>query len=222
MNYSDKLTITVGIRDSLLSRAQMQEVWEELRRFHPQVEFQPIGIKTTGDKDLNTSLRFLDKTDFFTKEIDQFQLARGCRISIHSAKDLPKPLAKGLVVVALTKGVDPSDVIVLREKETLQGLPFAAKIGTSSLRREQNVKTLRHDLTCVDIRGSIQRRLALLDEKQVDGVVMAVAALIRLQLTHRNRILLPGERAPLQGQLAVVALENDQEMRALFHCIDSR
>ena len=173
-------------------------------------------------KDLKTSLRTLEKTDFFTKEIDALQLSGHCRISIHSAKDLPEPLPKGLVLAALTKGMDPSDVIVLRDQETVQSLLFRAKIGTSSARREQNIKSLRSDLQCVDIRGDILTRLALLDQGHVDGVVMAEAALIRLKLTQRNRILLPGEKAPLQGQLAVLALENDEEMQTLFSSIDIR
>jgi hydroxymethylbilane synthase len=214
--------ITVGARGSLLSRAQVQEVWQALQFFHPEVKFQPIWVQTQGDQDLKTSLRHLEKTDFFTREIDVLQLAGGCRISIHSAKDLPDPLPHGLRVVALTKGVDPSDVIVLRDGEDLQILPKGAKIGTSSLRREQNIKALRHDLICVDIRGNIHQRLAQLEQKIIDGVVIAEAALIRLQLTHLNRIPLPGERALLQGQLAIVALEHDEEMRELFRCIDVR
>jgi hydroxymethylbilane synthase len=200
----------------------MEEVLEELRSFHPEIAFEPIWVETTGDKDLKTSLRALEKTDFFTKEIDALQKSGGCRISIHSAKDLPDPLPAGLTLVALTKGVDPSDSIVLRDNETLDSLPMGAKIGTSSARREKNIDDLRSDLECVDIRGNIQRRLALLDEGVVDGVVMAEAALIRLKLTHRTRTALPGERAELQGQLAVLALEGDEEMRVLFECIDVR
>jgi hydroxymethylbilane synthase len=200
----------------------VEEVLQELRCFHPEVEFQPLWIETTGDRDLTTSLRSLEKTDFFTREIDAFQKSGGCRISIHSAKDLPEPLPEGLALVAVTKGVDPSDVIVLRDAETLLSLPFGAKVGTSSIRRETQIRTLRNDLICVDVRGPIERRLALLDTGVIDGVVMAEAALIRLKLTHRTRFPLPGERAPLQGQLAVLSLEGDEQMRELFQCIDVR
>ena len=222
MNCYLRIPLKVGARGSALSRAQMQEVLQELRQFHPAIEFDPIWVETSGDKDLKTSLRTLEKTDFFTRQIDALQLLGGCRISIHSAKDLPDPLPKGLVLAALTRGVDPSDMIVLQDHETLQSLPWGAKIGTSSLRREQNINMLRSDLICIDIRGNIQTRLSLLDQRQVDGVVIAEAALIRLQLTQRNRILLPGERAQLQGQLAVLSLENDEEMQTLFRCIDVR
>ncbi len=222
MSCSTKKKIIVGARGSPLSRVQMDEVLQELLQFHPDVEFEPIWITTTGDRDLKTSLRSLEKTDFFTKEIDALQLSEGCRLSVHSAKDLPNPLPKGLVIAALTKGVDPSDSIVLRSGETLETLPLGAKIGTSSERREKNIRDLRSDLVCVDIRGNIQARLALLDAGVVDGVVMAEAALIRLKLTHRTRIPLPGERAEHQGQLAVLALEDDEEMLKLFKAIDTR
>ncbi len=210
MNFS----ISVGARSSELSRAQFEEVAAELALYHPHVKLEPFWVETTGDKDQTTSLRTLDKTDFFTREIDALQLAGKVRLSIHSAKDLPDPLPDGLSIAALTRGVDPSDVIVLRELT----LPYGAKIGTSAERRENNVKALRADLQCVDIRGNIQSRLALLDQGIVDGVVMAEAALIRLKLTHRRRIPLPGERAPLQGQLAVLALSGDEEMLELFKC----
>jgi hydroxymethylbilane synthase len=214
--------IKVGARGSPLSRAQLLEVFFELQAFHPEIALDPVWIETTGDKDLNTSLRTLEKSDFFTKEIDALQLSGGCRISIHSAKDLPDPLPQGLCLVALTKGVDPSDSLVLREGESLESLPFGAKVGTSSARREKNICALRSDFVCTDVRGTIHTRLALLDKGVIDALVMAEAALIRLNLTHLNRVSLPGERAELQGQLAVVACEGDEEMLHLFQCIDVR
>ncbi len=218
MNYS----IRVGARSSPLSKAQCDEILQELRQFYPDIGFHPIWLETTGDKDLKTPLRTLEKTDFFTKEIDALQLSGGCRIGIHSAKDLPEPLAQGLVLAALTRGVDPSDSLVLREGETVESLPVTAKIGTSSVRREKNIHDLRPDLVCVDVRGNIQARLALLDKGAIDGLVIAEAALIRLKLTSLNRIPLPGERAALQGQLAIIAREDDREMLELFGCIDVR
>jgi hydroxymethylbilane synthase len=212
------LFLHIGARGSQLSRAQVEEVIAELQVFHPHVTYEPVWIETVGDRDLGVSLRALEKTDFFTCEIDQRQLRGEFRLSIHSAKDLPDPLPQGLEIIALTKGVDPSDAIVLRD----QDLPLGAKIGTSSLRREQNIRALRADLICADIRGSVDHRLRQLDEGHYDGVVIAEAALIRLGLTHRLRIPLPGETAAWQGQLAVVAREEDYEMQELFSCIDTR
>ncbi len=212
-------TLVVGARASSLSKKQVQEVYEELKIFHPHIEFSPVFLHTTGDKDQKTSLRELEKTDFFTKELDQLLLDRKCHITIHSAKDLPDPLPQGVAVVAITKGVDSSDVLVLSEKHTLATLPQGAKIGTSSIRREMLLKTLRPDLTCVDIRGTIEQRLQMVDLRVLHGVIIAEAALIRLGLTHLNRIRLEGEVSPLQGKLAILAREGEEEMKHLFKCL---
>lgn len=215
-------SITVGARDSQLSQKQVLEVALELALFHPSIQFIPYWMKTTGDLDQKTSLRHMENSNFFTKEIDEMQLTDMFRISIHSAKDLPNPLAEGLSIVALTKGQDPSDSLVLQEGITLQTIVKDARIATSSLRREATVRSLVPDATMVDIRGTIEKRLEKLTSREVDGVVIAEAALIRLGLTHLNRVKLPGPVAAYQGQLAIVARSNDQEMFELFSCIDSR
>ena len=212
-------SIKVAARDSALSKAQLAEVERAIKLFHPEITFDPIYVKTTGDRDKKKSLRTLDKTDFFTREIDEIQRAGQCRIAIHSAKDLPEPLSDGLAIAALTGGVDPSDSLVLREGDSLESLSRGAKIATSSLRRETSVQQLREDLSFVDIRGTIEERLARLFNYEVDGVVIAQAALIRLQLTHLNGTRLPGATAPMQGRLSVIARKEDTEMFELFKCI---
>lgn len=214
--------LIVGARRSALSQAQVREVQHELHKHHPHILFKALLVDTYGDRDLQTSLRNLNKTDFFTKEVDAFLLSGDCRIAIHSAKDLPDPIHNDLAIVALTEGVDASDVLVLREGETLESLPAGASIATSSLRREESVCFLRQDLTFKDIRGTIDQRLAILTKGDADGVVVAEAALIRLGLTHLNRIRLHGETAKFQGQLAIMAQKNDEEMFDLFTCIDNR
>lgn len=214
--------IIVGARTSPLSKAQVDEVLAELRSHHPDTAFDPLFVESSGDIDQITSLRDMEKSDFFTKEIDHMLLKGHCRIAIHSAKDLPEPLPDGLEIIALTRGVDPADVLVMREGQSFDTLPKNAKIATSSERREAVLKQMRRDLTFVDLRGTIGQRLALLDNYEVDGVVVAEAALIRLKLSHLNKIRLPGETAPGQGRLAIVARNDDNEMRTLFACIDAR
>ena len=213
------MEIFVGARDSRLSRAQVKEVEEELRKQGQEVCFKAVWIDTPGDRDLKTSLTHLEKTDFFTQDIDHKQLRGDIRIAIHSAKDLPDPLPKGLRLVALTKGVDNSDVLVLRKGESLEGLPKGARIGTSSLRRIEALKELRNDLLPVDIRGTIDHRLIQLMTHRYDGVILAKAALIRLDLMSLNMIPLKGEPALHQGRLAVVAREEDADMHLLFSLI---
>ena len=213
------MRITVGLRDSKLSRKQLDELIHLLSSKH---EFQPTFLQTMGDRQLNVSVRDMDKTDFFTRDIDRLQLAGDVRITLHSAKDLPEPLPKGLTMVALTKGQDPSDSLVFRKGESLETLPSGARVGSSSIRRDKTVQTLRPDLLCVEVRGTIEKRLEKLIQGEIDALVVAEAALIRLELTHLNRISLPGPVAPLQGQLAVLAREGDHEMAKLFASLDSR
>lgn len=209
-------------RASPLSQVQIDEVEQELRAFSPAIRFERRLVPTTGDRDLKTSLRTLGKTDFFTRELDALLLGGECDVAIHSAKDLPDPLPAGLKVIALTSGVDPSDALVLRPGETLSSLKSGAVIATSSERREEVVRELRRDLTFIDLRGTIGQRLKKLEAGQADGVVVATAALIRLKLTHLNYIKLPGSTVPMQGQLAVVARENDAAMQQLFEPLDTR
>ena len=120
--------------------------------------------------------------------------------------------------VALTQGVDPSDVVVLREGEALQQ---GAIVATSSMRREEMVRAIRDDVCFVDIRGTIEKGLEKLFRGGVDGVVIALAALIRLGLMHVNWVTLPGETAPFQGRLAVLVRYDDEEMQELFGAIDA-
>lgn len=212
----------VAARSSPLSKAQVQEVLQALQKYDSHLKFEVTWVKTTGDCDKKTSLRLLEKTDFFTKQIDELLLSCQVDLAIHSAKDLPEPLNAGLIVAAITAGIDPSDALVFRQGESLQSLPLQAKVGTSSARRDLMVYGVRSDLQCVDIRGTIEERLALLDEKIVDAVVIAEAALIRLNLTCRNRMLLPQQTLPMQGKLACVCRKADKEMRSLCGLIDAR
>ncbi len=214
------MTLSVAARPSTLSKAQVKEIYEQLILSHPLLKFEITYISTQGDKDKKTSLRHLDKTDFFTQEIDQWVLLGKNRIGIHSAKDLPFPLATGLEIFCLTKGIDPSDSLVLRRGETLNRLSPLAKIATSSLRREEQVKQLRNDFTFCDLRGTIEERLQKMESGEVDGVVIAEAALIRLGFTDLNRIKIPGKTAQGQGQLAVVGREIDKEIKGLFSFMD--
>lgn len=216
------MIITLTSRRSPLAIAQVDEVLKELTLNHPLVQFSCNFIDTIGDIDQNTSLRSLDKTDFFTKEIDEALLSGACRIAVHSAKDLPEPLPHGLTIVALTEGVDSSDALVLKPGQTPDTLSHGCVIATSSVRREEAVRQLLPHANFTDIRGTINQRLMILENENIDGVVIAEAALIRLGMINLNRFKLPGDTTPLQGQLAVVARTEDTEMLFLFSCMDVR
>lgn len=216
------MLLNIASRRSPLAKAQVEEVLKEMVSHHPSVQFSCTFVDTTGDKDQVTSLRTLDKTDFFTKEIDQLLLTDICRIGVHSAKDLPDPIPKGLTIAAITKGVDPSDSLVLKSGQGLADFTHPPLIATSSFRREEAVLKLLPHAIFRDIRGAIQQRLQVMEDGHIDGVVIAEAALIRLGLTHLNRFTLPGETTPFQGQLAIIVRSDDTEMKTLFSCIDSR
>ncbi len=183
-----------------------------------QLELVPVWIETRGDIDQKTSLRTLGKTDFFTREIDQLLLDGLVRLAVHSAKDLPSPIPEGLCVAALTPSIDSRDALVLREGESIVTLPPNARIATSSERREEAARRLRSDFCFTDLRGTIGKRLRKLEKGEVEGVIIAEAALIRLGLTHLNRVYLPGETAEGQGRLAIVCRSSDVEMVNLFRC----
>lgn len=213
------MKLLVGARASPLSKAQVKEVHRLIHTYHPHIIFEPLFVNTTGDIDKHTSLRDLGKTDFFTRELDDMLINGKFRIAVHSAKDLPEPIPEGLVIAALTEGLDPSDSLVLRNGETLKD---GAIVATSSERREAAVRQIRSNVTFVDIRGTIGERLDKLKTNEVDGVVIAEAALIRLGMITLNRIKLPGETVPFQGQLAILVRKNDVEMIKLFSCLDCR
>jgi hydroxymethylbilane synthase len=208
--------IKVGARSSNLSKVQVQEVFNELKKFVETLAFDVEYIATKGDKDKQISLRELEKTNFFTQELDDLLLNGSLRITIHSAKDLPEPLPMGLKIVALTKGLTNADCIVFNE------LGPNPKIGTSSKTREDAIRQWNKDSVIVDIRGTIEERLDLIDQRVVEGVVIAECALQRLGLNYLKKIPLEGVFTPLQGRLAVVARADDEEMTQLFSWIDTR
>jgi len=191
---------------------QVREVEQELG-----LCFDTTWVETTGDKNKTVSLRSLEKTDFFTREIDELLLHKQVRVAVHSAKDLPDPLPEGLCVAALTVGLDPRDSLVFKN-----ALPQNCLVATSSERREAAVRMLYPEARFVDVRGTIKERLGFLERDEVDGVVVAEAALIRLQLTHLKRQFLPGETVAGQGQLAAVCRADDIEMLRRMRSIDSR
>lgn len=210
---SESCLIKAGLRASPLSMAQGQEISALL----PGVQFQMTAIETIGDKDQTTSLRSLDKTDFFTRELDRMLLEGAVDLCIHSAKDLPDPIPEGIEIAAITQGLDPGDSLVI-----LDELPSTPLIATSSERREEAVRMLYPDARFVDIRGTIGKRLEYLEKGEVDGVVIAEAALLRLGLHNLKRIRLPGETTPYQGKLALTVREGDEKTRRLVSSLDTR
>ena len=183
------------------------------------IRYEVKTYNTSGDIDKTTPISEMEGTDFFTKEIDKMLLNGKIDLAVHSAKDLPDVIDKELVICAMTKSVDPHDVLVSKRDLKLDKLPYGAKIGTSSLRRKEQLKKFRGDLRIVDIRGNIEERLRLLDETDLDAIVIAAAGLLRLELEYRITERIPFEILtphPLQGRLAVVTRKSDETIIRLY------
>jgi len=229
-------TYRIGTRTSSLALRQVEEILQALRKFYPHTKdfgvgvypdfkAEVIGIDTYGDRDKITPISEIEGTDFFTNEIDEALLKSRIDFAVHSAKDLPGQIPEGLYIVAITKSIDSYDALVSENDLSLEELPFGARIGTSSLRRKQQLKSYRDDFDIVDIRGNIEERLEKLDNGNLDGIVIATCALVRLGLENRITQRIPFEILkphPLQGSLAVVIRERDLPLRTLFSIIDSR
>lgn len=205
-------------RNSPLAIKQVEEVLESL----PAFPFELIRTDSFGDKHKEMSLLDGVPEDFFTRELDTALLNKEADVAVHSAKDLPYPLPEGHVLAALTKGLDPSDSLVSRDGLKLHELPSGARVGLSSPTRRKSINDLRPDIEIVSIRGTIAERLDSISRGDVDAVVVATCALIRLGLIEKASEKLSFETHPLQGKLAVVVRKQSPALRRLFYPIDAR
>lgn len=215
----------IGTRSSPLALKQTGEVLNALREFYPAIDAQIVCIDTYGDRDKSTPISDIEGSDFFTKEIDEALLRGEIDFAVHSAKDLPDSLREGLITAATTKGIDSYDVLVSKRGLRLDELPRGATIGTSSKRRKEGLKKFRPDFNVVDIRGSIGERLAKLDSSDLDGIVTAGCALLRLGVEDRITQIIPFEIIephPLQGALAIVARKEDKNLITFLSILDSK
>lgn len=188
-----------------------------------KIEFEVKVYNTRGDLDKETPISRVDGTDFFTGTIERALLDKEIDVAVHSAKDLPERIPEGLVIAALTRSIDPYDVLVvhpsLKSAGSLEKLPPGIRLGTSSVRRKEAIKRYRPDIKVTDIRGNIEERIEKLDRGEYEALVLAAAGLIRLGLEDRIsqripfRILTPH---PLQGRLAVEARKEDRELITFF------
>lgn len=183
-------------------------------------DLEPKTFQTQGDKDKLSSLADHAVDDFFTDALDKAVLGGEIDVAVHSAKDVPRALAPGLEIIALTKAPDETDAFIGRKK--LADLPPGARVGTSSGLRRNELLRLRPDVQAVSIRGTIEERVKQFEDGAYDGIIVATVALKRLGLQGHITEILPWEAASLQGQLAVVARADNAAMRELFAAIDVR
>ena len=191
--------IIVGSRESLLAMVQANMVIDCLRAAHPELEIELVTMKTTGDKILDRTLDKVGGKGLFVKELDTALREKRADITVHSLKDMPMETPEDLPLLCFSKREDPRDALVLPEGAS--ELRPGAVIGSSSLRRALQLKTLFPDNPIEPIRGNLQTRLRKLDEGQYGALVLASAGLKRLGLEGRIcRYFTPDEIIPAAGQ----------------------
>ena len=215
----------VGTRGSALALKQVEEVARLLRHIYPDIEVRMEIIETVGDRDRFTPISDVEGTDFFTREIERKLLDGEIDFAVHSAKDLPDELPRGLFIAAVTEPIDQRDALVSRGGLRLMDLPPGTRIGTSSKRRKDFIKSRRPDCETVDLRGNVDERIEMLDKGRFDAILIAAAGLIRLGLAHRITERIPVEELPPathQGSLAIEIRQDDTELAEIFRTLDCR
>jgi hydroxymethylbilane synthase len=196
--------IVLATRESALAIWQARYIQTRLTETHPGLDVQILGMTTEGDRKLDTSLAKIGGKGLFVKELED-ALARGAAdIAVHSMKDVPMELVPGHVIAAIPERADPRDAFVSNRYAALSDLPAGARVGTSSLRRESQLRAARPDLVIEPLRGNVPTRLRKLDEGHYDAILLAAAGLKRLGLADRITALLPTEVSlPAAGQGAI-------------------
>src|SRR5579872_1780837 len=210
--------IRVGTRGSQLALAQTGQVIEALRSLHPGRTFEPVVIRTTGDARQNVPFSAVGAKGMFVKELEEALIADEVDFAVHSLEDMPGELAPGLALAAVPEREDPRDALV-SHGATLDALPFGARVGTSSLRRQIQLRAARPDLVIEELRGNLDTRLKKLDAGQYDAIVLACAGLERMGWAHRiAERLSPSVSvpAPGQGALALEIRERDERTARLL------
>lgn len=223
----NRRVIRIGTRDSLLAMWQAKHVEALLKKAHPALEVQIVGMKTLGDKILNVPLSNFSNKGVFTKELDTALLSGHVDIAVHSMKDLPTILPDGLVLCAVPSRGTVEDALVLSSRyaksetvKTLETLPRGAVVGTSALRRRAVIRRYYPGLAVRDVRGNLQTRIKKLDAKDggYDALLLARTGLSRLGLQNRISQVVPSAvagHAVSQGALAVVCRSDDPVSAAL-------
>lgn len=196
--------LRIATRQSPLALWQAEYVKAELERHHPGIQVELIKFTTRGDKILDTPLAKIGGKGLFVKELEQALLENEADIAVHSMKDVPMSFPEGLELGVICPRENPFDAFVSNTYNNLAALPQGSVVGTSSLRRQCQLKQLRPDLQIRDLRGNVGTRLGKLDAGEYDAIILAAAGLIRLGLAERMKSVLDDTISlPAGGQGAV-------------------
>ncbi len=220
--------IRIGTRSSALALWQAEWVKSELEKKYPGLSVTLTKIKTTGDKILDVPLAKVGGKGLFVKEIEEAMLANEIDIAVHSMKDVPTFFPDGLHLSCITKREDPRDALLSRNKVKFKDLPKGANVGTSSLRRQAQLMTVRPDFVIHQLRGNVDTRLRKLKEGQYDAIILAAAGVKRLGLAENvSEYIDPSISLPAigQGALGIECRMDDRELNdmiAFFNHADTR
>jgi hydroxymethylbilane synthase len=197
-------TVRIATRESALALWQAEYVKAQLEHFHQDINVVLVPMTTKGDIWLDTPLAKIGGKGLFVKELEVAMLEGRADIAVHSMKDVPVDFPDGLGLEVICPREDPRDAFVSNTYGNLSDLPQGAIVGTSSLRRQCQLKAKRPDLDIRDLRGNVNTRLRKLDEGQYDAIILASAGLIRLKMSDRiAQYIEPEEMLPANGQGAV-------------------
>ncbi len=198
-----KKHLRIGTRGSKLAVVQAEAVRDRLASLNPELEFEIVKVSTTGDQNTGISLEQLGGEGVFVKELEDSLLRGEIDLAVHSLKDMLTTIPDGLRLAAVPQRVDPRDVL-LSSSGRLSELPPKARIGTGSQRRAVQLMALRSDLEVCGLRGNIDTRIRKAFSSELDGVVMAAAALIRLDMRDKiTEYLSVEDFVPAVGQGAL-------------------
>jgi hydroxymethylbilane synthase len=213
--------LRIGSRGSQLALWQAHHISDLLRAHGHIVELEII--KTTGDKITDVALAKVGTKGMFTKEIEEALAENRIDLAVHSLKDLPTELGVDFEIAAITTREDPRDVFCSVKFAGIEALPHQANVGTSSLRRQAQLKALRQDLQIHPLRGNVDTRLRKLESGEYEAIILAAAGLNRLGKTQLIRQVIPIEAmtpAAGQGALAIEIRKGDTVTRAVVAFLD--
>ncbi|WP_081616916.1 MULTISPECIES: hydroxymethylbilane synthase [unclassified Thioalkalivibrio] len=211
--------LRIATRKSPLAMWQAEHVAARLRELHPDLPVELVGMTTQGDRVLDSPLARIGGKGLFVKELEIAMLEDRADIAVHSVKDVPMELPADLVLPVILDREDPLDAFVSNNYAHVDELPQGARVGSSSLRRQCQLRARRPDLQITDLRGNVNTRLGKLDAGEYDAILLAAAGLKRLGFDERIRARLePAVSLPAvgQGAIAIECRENDPEVAALI------
>ncbi len=211
--------LRIATRSSALALWQAEFIKSELERLHSHITVELIKIKTQGDIILDVPLAKVGGKGLFVKELEEAMLDGRADLAVHSMKDVPMEFPEGLGLVAICEREDPTDAFISNHYANIDELPAGAVVGTSSLRREAQIRANRPDLEIKMLRGNVNTRLAKLDAGDYDAIILASSGLKRLGFSDRIRYCLPDTfclPAVGQGALGIECRLSDNELRELL------